>query len=119
MLILKATNGRWVEADKAMAIAFLLEKVYGLSKACFVPGRIPWSRDVGAALRRLVELKLAEASPQGNAYRLTEEGRVAVERYPLNDPKLRYPFILIKFFIDWNVDALREYIHVNYPDWVT
>jgi len=117
MLILKAANGRWVEADKIMAIALLLEKIYGLTKACFVPSRIPWSRDVDAALKRLAELKLAEASPQGGAYRLTEEGRVAVERYPPNDPRIRYPFSCIKFFADWSTDTLAEYIQVNYPDW--
>jgi hypothetical protein len=118
MLILKAANGRWVEAEKVMAIAFLLEKVYGLTKACFVPGRIPWSRDVDAALRRLASLGLIEKLPQGGAYRLTERGRMAVERCPLSDVKIRYPFADIQFFIDWNIDTLVEYIRVNYPEFV-
>ncbi len=56
MLILKATNGRWVEAEKVMAIAFLLEKVYGLTKACFVPGRIPWSRDVEQLIQHICKV---------------------------------------------------------------
>ena len=105
MLVLKAVNGRWVEADKIMALAFLLEKVYGPTRACFAPDRIPWRRRRRA--EEAVELKLAEASPQGSAYRFTEEGRMAVERYSLNDPKLRHPFSLI-IFIDWNTDALAE-----------
>ena len=116
LLILKAGGG-WVGADKVMAIIFLLERVYGLAKVCFVPGRIPWSRDVANALNRLTSLGLAEALPQGGAYRLTENGRMAVERYSLSDLRLRYPYNLIKFFIGWNTDALADYIRVNYPEW--
>jgi hypothetical protein len=117
LLVLKAAGGRWVDLRKIMAIVFLLERLYGLSRASFVPGRVPWSRDVGLALGRLALLGLVEESLVGGAYRLTESGRVAVERYPLSDVKVRYSFILIKFFIDWDIDALREYIQVNYPDW--
>jgi len=85
------------------SLAFLLERVYGPIKACFAPDRIPWRRP-----RCAVELKIAELSPQGSACRFTEEGRMAVERYSLNDPKLRHPFSLIKFSVGWNTDALAE-----------
>jgi hypothetical protein len=118
LLILKAAGGRWVDVKKIMAVVFLLERVYGLSKACFIHGRIPWSRDVDGALRRLASLGLVDVLPQGGAYRLTESGRMAVERYSLSDVRIRYPFSCIKFFIDWDVDTLAEYIQVNYPDWV-
>jgi hypothetical protein len=117
LLVLKAAGGRWVGVDKIMAIIFLLERVYGLSRACFVPGRIPWSEDVANALKRFVSLRLVEELPQGGAYRLTEKGRMAVEKYSLSDVKIRYPFSCIKFFIDWDTDTLAEYIQVNYPDW--
>jgi len=117
LLILKAAAGRWVRVDKIMAIVFLLERKYGLSKARFVPGVIPWSGDVVVALRRLASLGLAEELPQGGAYRLTEEGRMTIERYSLGDPKLRYPFIDMKSFIEWDVNALAKHIRVNYPEW--
>jgi len=101
---LKAVNGRWVEADKIMALAFLLIR----ADQCLFCARShsPVQRRRRRA-EEAVELKLAEASPQGSAYRFTEEGRMAVERYSLNDPKLRHPFSLI-IFIDWNTDALAE-----------
>jgi hypothetical protein len=117
LLVLKAAGGRWVDLKKVMAIVFLLERVYGLSRARFVPGRVPWSRDVVDALRRLASLGLVEES-LGGGYRLTESGRMAVERYPLSDVRIRYPYADIRLFIEWNVDTLAEYIQVNYPDWV-
>jgi hypothetical protein len=121
LLVLKAA-GTWVRTDKIMIIIFLLEKVYGLAGACFVRGRIPWSipwsGDVVNALRRLTSLGLVEELPQGiGAYRLTENGRTAVERYSMSDPKIRYPYADAKFFIEWDMDALAEYIRVNYPEW--
>jgi len=117
LLILKAANGRWVGVDKIMAVIFLLERVYGLAKIRFVRGRIPWSGDVAAALRRLASLGLVEEL-HGKAYRLTENGRMAVERYSMSDPRIRYPFANIRFFIEWDADALAEYIKVNYPEWI-
>lgn len=116
LLILKAAAGRWIKADKIMTIVFLLERKYGLSKARFVPGLIPWSGDIVVALRRLASLGLAEELPQGGAYRLTEEGRMTIERYSLGDPRLRHPFADIKSFIEWDVNALAEYIRANYPE---
>ena len=117
LLILKAAGGRWVGVDKIMAIIFLLEKVYGLTKARFVRGRIPWSGDIAAALKRLASLGLVEET-LGKAYRLTENGRMAVERYSMSDPRIRYPYVDASFFIEWDIDALAEYIKVNYPEWV-
>ena len=117
LLILKAANGRWVGVDKIMAIIFLLERVYGLTKAHFVRGRIPWSEDVVNTLRRLTSLGFVEETP-GKAYRLTENGRTAVERYSMGDPRIRYPFADIRFFIEWDTNTLAEYIKVNYPEWV-
>ena len=117
LFILKAAGGRWVGVDKIMAIIFLLERVYGLARARFVPGRIPWSGDVVNALRRLVSLGLVEET-LGKAYRLTENGRMAAERYSMGDPRIRYPYVDASFFIEWNMDALAEYIKVNYPEWV-
>ena len=119
LLILKAAGGQWVRVDKIMAIMFLLERVYGLTRSRFAPGRIPWSRDVKCALERLTSLGLAEALPQGGAYRLTEGGRMAVERYSTSDPRIKYPYADIRFFIEWDVDALAEFILVNYPEWVS
>ena len=115
LLVLKAAGGRWVGTDKIMIIIFLLEKVYSLTKACFLPGRI-WSGEVVAALRRLTSLGLVEESPQG-AYRLTENGRMTVERYSMGDPKIRYPYADAEFFVEWDVNTLREYVRVNYPEW--
>jgi DNA-binding PadR family transcriptional regulator len=100
-----------------MAVIFLLERVYGLARARFVPGRIPWSGDVVNALRRLASLGLVEEL-HGRAYRLTEDGRMAVERYSMGDPRIRYPFADIRFFIEWDTNTLAEYIKVNYPEWV-
>jgi hypothetical protein len=117
LLVLKAANGRWVGVDKIMAVIFLLERVYGLARARFVPGRVPWSGDVVNALRELASLGLVEEL-HSRAYRLTENGRMAVERYSMGDPRIRYPFADIRFFIGWDVDALAEYIRVNYPEWV-
>jgi hypothetical protein len=114
LYVLRAAGG-WVDVEKIMAIVFLLERVYGLSKACFLPGRIPRSRDVVDALARLTSLGLVEAS--GNSYRLTEDGLAVVKRYPLNKVEYRYPFSCIEFFIDWPTDSLAEYIRVNYPEW--
>jgi hypothetical protein len=115
LLVLKAAGGRWVVTDKIMIIIFLLEKVYGLTKACFLPGRI-WSGDVVNALRRLISLGLIEEL-HGKAYRLTENGRMTVERYSMSDPKIRYPYADAKLFIEWDVNTLREYVRVNYPGW--
>jgi len=105
-----------VDRNKIMAIVFLLERAYGLTKTCFVPGRIPWSRDVETALRRLVEIGLIEELPE-RAYRLTEEGRRAVEKIPMKDPKFRYSYADIKFFTRWDLDSLVEYIRLNYPQY--
>jgi hypothetical protein len=116
LLILKASAG-WVRLDKIMAIMFLLERVYGLTRARFVPGRIPWSQDVKCMLERLASHGLVEAH-WGGAYRLTESGRMAVERYSMKDPRIKYPYADIRFFIDWDIDTLAEYIMVNYPEWV-
>jgi hypothetical protein len=117
LLILKASGGSWVGVDKIMAIAFLLERVYGgrhgLVKACFVPG--PWSEDVVAVLKRLVSLGLAEE--RGGAYRLSEKGKAVIESRPMDDIRIKYPYAEIKFFIEWDVDSLKEYIRVNYPGW--
>jgi len=118
LLILKAAKGGWVRLDKIMAIMFLLERVFGLARARFTPGRIPWSQDVKCMLERLVSLGLAEALLQGDAYRLTENGRMTVERYSMKDPRIRYPYASIRFFIEWDINALAEYILVNYPEWV-
>jgi len=115
LLVLKAAGGRWVGTDKIMIIIFLLEKVYGLTRACFMPGRI-WSGDVVNALRRLTSLGLIEEL-HGKAYRLTENGRMTVERYSMSDPKIRYPYVDAKLFIEWDVNTLREYVWVNYPEW--
>ena len=117
LLILKAAGGRWVGVDKIMAIIFLLERVYGLTKARFVRSRIPWSGNVVNALKELASLGLVEET-LGEAYRLTENGRMAVERYSMGDPRIRYPYVDASFFIEWDVDALAEYIKVNYPEWV-
>jgi hypothetical protein len=116
LLTLKAA-GNWVGIEKIMAIIFLLERVYGLSKTQFVPSRIPWSNDVVDALSRLTSLGLVEAS--GSSYRLTEDGLKVVKRYPLSKVVYRYPFSCIQFFIDWDIDTLAEYIKANYPEWVT
>ncbi len=117
LLILKAAGGGWVEIDKIMAITFLLERIYGgpggLVKVCFVPS--PWSEDVVLALKRLVSLGLVEE--QGNSYRLSDNGKTVIERYPLNDARFRYPYVNAKFFIDWDLHTLKEYIQVNYPSW--
>ncbi len=117
LLILRAADGMWVEVDKIMAIVFLLERVYGgpggLAKVCFVPG--PWSEDVINALKKLTSLGLVEE--QGNSYRLSNDGKATIERYPLNDARFRYPYVDAKFFIDWDLNTLKEYIRVNYPGW--
>ncbi len=117
LLILKAGGG-WVGVDKIMAITFLLARVYGgpngLIKVCFVPG--PWSEDVDFALKRLTSLGLIEGR-EGGAYRLTESGKAVVEGYPMSDVRFRYPYAEIRFFIDWDVGTLKEYIRVNYPGW--
>ncbi len=117
ILFVLSTAGGWIGIEKIMAIIFLLERVYGLSKACFVPGRIPWSHDVVDALARLTSLGLVEVDDR--AYRITENGRMAIERYSTGDPRIRYPLVAVKFFIEWNVDTLAEYIRVNYPEWTT
>jgi hypothetical protein len=117
LFILKAAGGGWVGVDKIMAVAFLLERIYGgpngLVKVCFVPG--PWSEEVVNALRRLVSLGLVEE--QGNAYRLTDEGKAVVESYPMDDVRFRYPYVDVQFFVEWNINSLKEYIRVNYPGW--
>ncbi|MFZ8810685.1 MAG: hypothetical protein ACO2PN_21575 [Pyrobaculum sp.] len=117
ILFILAAGGGWVGIDKIMAIAFLLERVYGgpngLVRVCFVHG--PWSEDVIVVLKRLVSLGLAEEL--GGAYRLSESGKAVVESYPMNDVKIRYPYANIKFFINWNMNSLKEYIRVNYPGW--
>jgi hypothetical protein len=115
ILLILAAGGGWVGVDKIMAIAFLLERAYGSSliRACFVPG--PWSEDVIAALKRLTSLGLAEE--MGGAYRLSEKGKMVIESYPMNDVKIRYPYVEIKFFVKWDVGSLKEYIRVNYPGW--
>jgi hypothetical protein len=117
LFILKAAGGGWVGADKIMAVAFLLERIYGgpngLVKVCFVPG--PRSEEVVNALRRLVSLGLVEE--QGNAYRLTDEGKAVVESYPMDDVRFRYPYVDVQFFVEWNINSLKEYIRVNYPGW--
>jgi hypothetical protein len=115
LLILKA--GGWVGIDKIMAITFLLERVYGglngLAKVCFVPG--PWSEDVVSALKRLVAQGLAEE--REGTYRLSEKGKTVVESLPMSDVKVKYPYADIKFFVEWDISALKEYIQVNYPGW--
>ena len=108
---------RPVGRRKIMATIFLLEKVYGLTKARLVRSRIPWSGDVVNALKRLTSLGLVEET-LGKAYRLTENGRMAVERYSMSDPRIRYPYVDASFFVEWDVDALAEYIKVSYPEWV-
>ena len=115
LLILKA--GGLVGIDKVMAIAFLLERVYGgpngLVKVCFVPG--PWSEDVVYTLKRLVAQGLVEE--RGGAYRLSENGKTVAKSLPMDDVKIKYPYAEIEFFIEWSVSTLKEYIQVNYPGW--
>ncbi len=116
-LILHAAGGGWVGIDKIMAITFLLARVYGgpngLIKVCFVPG--PWSEDVDFALKKLASLGLIEE--REGAYRLTESGKAVVERYPMKDVRFKYPYSEAKFFIEWDLNTLKEYIRVNYPGW--
>ncbi len=116
-LILQAAGGGWVGVDKIMKIAFLLERVYGgpdgLIRVCFSPG--PWSEDVSLALKKLTSLGLIEE--REGAYRLTENGKAVVDGYPMNDARFRYPYVSAKFFMDWDLHNLKEYIRVNYPGW--
>ncbi len=69
-----------------------------------MPGHIPRSGDVVNALRGLASLGLVEEF-YGKAYRLTENGKMVVERYSMGDPRIRYPFADIRFFIGWDIDG--------------
>jgi DNA-binding MarR family transcriptional regulator len=120
LLVLKAAGGACGEA-KIMGILFLLDVVYGVTGAALERG--PWSGEVECALRRLVGLGLVEELPPeragaARAYRLTEKGRRAVERIPLEDPRWRLPYEDAAFFARWRAGDLVEYIRVNYPEYV-
>jgi len=130
LLILKAAGGEVCCKTKIMKILFLLERVYGVTGVGFEPYDYgPWSKEVEDALRRLVELGLIEEGelpkpPEGPehtgvmyVYRLTEKGRRALERIPLKDPRWRLPYEDVKFFVEWDVRDLVEYIYVNYPEY--
>jgi uncharacterized protein YwgA len=130
LLILKAAGGEVCCKTKIMKILFLLEKVYGIIGVKFRPYDYgPWSKEVEGALERLVELGLVEERelqkpPEGPehtglmyVYRLTEKGRSVVEKIPLNDPRWKLPYAAVKFFVEWDLRDLMEYIYVNYPEY--
>jgi hypothetical protein len=122
LLVLKAAGGEVCCRTKVMNIIFLLEAAYGVIGVEFEPHDYgPWSGEVECALRRLVRLGLVEELPPevagaARAYRLTEEGRRAVEGIPLKDPRWRLPYEDAEFFARWDVRDLVEYIRVNYPE---
>jgi hypothetical protein len=115
--MLRAADG-WIHIDKVMAVAFLLEKTYGLTGAVFRPnGGIPWSIEVESALKRLASRGFVDELPEDRGYRLSEKGRRAVGKIPPRDPKWRSAYLDATLFARQNMRDLAEYIRNRYPEY--
>jgi hypothetical protein len=121
LLILRAADG-WIRIDKVMAVAFLVEKIYGLTGAAFRPsGGVPWSVEVEAALKRLALRGFADELPEDRGYRLSGRGRRAVRKIlgkiPPRDPKPRCAYLDATVLVRQDVRGLAEYIRGRYPEY--
>jgi hypothetical protein len=114
LLILRVSDVEWVAIEKIMMIVFLLDRVFG-PKTHFMRGEIPWSKCVECKLEELMSRGFVES--KDSMYRITERGKMEVEKYPLNEPRFRYTLLDIKFFLPWSEKSLKEYIKINYPEW--